>query len=111
MIPTTWYIALGIFLFCLGVFAVITRRNTVIALIGIELMLNAANLNFVAFGRLQDDAGRGAERDVPIVELLHVGVGDAIRVTDSLMEDHRGVVPRRHRRRLRSPTHQLGMRS
>ncbi len=44
------YLTLGAFLFCLGVFLVVTRRNAVMALLGIELILNASNLNFVAFG-------------------------------------------------------------
>lgn len=43
------YMTLGALLFCLGVFLVVTRRNAVMALLGIELVLNAANLNFVAF--------------------------------------------------------------
>jgi NADH-quinone oxidoreductase subunit K len=38
-------------LFALGLFAVMSRRNTVAILMGVELMLNAANLNFVAFSR------------------------------------------------------------
>ncbi len=38
-------------LFCLGLFAVMMRRNTVGILMGVELMLNAANINFVAFSR------------------------------------------------------------
>jgi NADH-quinone oxidoreductase subunit K len=42
---------LGAFLFCVGLTVVLTRRNLIIMLIGIELMLNAANLNLVAFNR------------------------------------------------------------
>ncbi|MCB9231719.1 MAG: NADH-quinone oxidoreductase subunit NuoK [Bacteroidia bacterium] len=80
MIPTSWYIIIGIFLFCLGVFAVITRRNTVIALIGIELMLNAANLNFVAFGRMQVNPfeGQMAALFVIVLAAAEVAVGLAI---------------------------------
>jgi NADH:ubiquinone oxidoreductase subunit K len=51
MIPVAWYIPLSIGLFCLGVLLVITRRHVIMALMGIELMLNAANLNFVAFSQ------------------------------------------------------------
>jgi NADH:ubiquinone oxidoreductase subunit K len=40
---------LGAFLFCVGLVIVITRRNLIMMLIGIELMLNAANLNLIAF--------------------------------------------------------------
>lgn len=38
-------------LFCIGLAGALTRRNAIIVLIGIELMLNAANLNFIAFWR------------------------------------------------------------
>ncbi len=44
-------LVLGALMFGLGLTAVFTRRNAILALIGIELMLNAANLNFVAFWR------------------------------------------------------------
>lgn len=51
MIPLNWYLALAAVLFCIGIFAVLTRRNAISILMGIELMLNAANINLVAFGR------------------------------------------------------------
>lgn len=47
----TQYLILSALLFCLGLFAVVTRRNGVAILMGIELMLNAANINLVAFNR------------------------------------------------------------
>lgn len=49
------YLFLGLLLFLLGIFLFLTRRNTIMALMGIELMLNAANVNFVAFA--QQDKG------------------------------------------------------
>ncbi len=45
------YLTLSAVLFSLGMFAVITRRNAIAVLMGIELILNAANLNFIAFAR------------------------------------------------------------
>ncbi len=45
------YLILAAILFSLGIFAVITRRNAIAVLMGIELILNAANLNFIAFAR------------------------------------------------------------
>ena len=45
------YLILAAILFSLGMFAVITRRNAIAVLMGIELILNAANLNFIAFAR------------------------------------------------------------
>jgi len=47
----TSYIGLWFVVFCIGVFGVITRKNTVGILMGIELMLNAANIVLVAFSR------------------------------------------------------------
>lgn len=51
MIPLSWFLVLSATLFSLGVFAVITRRNTISILMGVELMLNAANINIIAFWR------------------------------------------------------------
>ncbi len=45
------YLTLSAVLFSLGMFAVITRRNAIAVLMGIELILNAANINFIAFAR------------------------------------------------------------
>jgi len=45
------YLIVSSILFCLGVFAVITRKNAVAILMGIELILNSANINFIAFNR------------------------------------------------------------
>ena len=51
MTPLHQYLVLSALLFSIGLAGALTRRNAVIVLIGIELMLNAANLNFVAFWR------------------------------------------------------------
>jgi NADH-quinone oxidoreductase subunit K len=45
------YLTVGAILFTLGIFAVMTRRNAVALLMGVELILNGANVNFVAFSR------------------------------------------------------------
>jgi NADH:ubiquinone oxidoreductase subunit K len=51
MNPLAGYLILSAFLFAIGLAGALTRRNGIIVLIGIELMLNAANLNFIAFWR------------------------------------------------------------
>lgn len=51
MTPLQSYLLLSALLFALGFAGAVTRRNAIMALIGIELMLNAANLNFIAFWR------------------------------------------------------------
>jgi NADH-quinone oxidoreductase subunit K len=51
MIPTEWYLMLGTALFSIGVLGVLTRRNVIIILMAIELILNAVNINLVAFSK------------------------------------------------------------
>ena len=51
MTPLSAYLILSTFLFAIGLAGALTRRNAIMVLIGIELMLNAANLNFIAFAR------------------------------------------------------------
>ena len=51
MIPLSFYLLLSAALFAIGLAGALSRRNGIIVLIGIELMLNAANLNFIAFWR------------------------------------------------------------
>ena len=45
------YLLLSAFLFCIGLAGALSRRSAILVLIGIEVMLNAANLNFIAFWR------------------------------------------------------------
>jgi NADH:ubiquinone oxidoreductase subunit K len=51
MNPLEGYLLLSALLFSIGLAGALTRRNAILVLIGIELMLNAANLNFIAFWR------------------------------------------------------------
>lgn len=51
MIPIEYIVALSSALFCIGIFGVLTRRNVVAILISIELILNAANINLIAFNK------------------------------------------------------------
>ncbi|PLR76166.1 NADH-quinone oxidoreductase subunit NuoK [Bacillus sp. V3-13] len=50
-VPVSAYLALALILFCIGLYGALTKRNTVIVLISIELMLNAVNVNLVAFSK------------------------------------------------------------
>jgi NADH-quinone oxidoreductase subunit K len=49
MIAIKWYLLLSAGLFCIGLLGILTRRNALIFLMSVELMLNAANINLVAF--------------------------------------------------------------
>ena len=54
MVPLSWYLFLSAALFSIGLFGVLVRRNTIAILLGIELMLNAVNINLVSFWRYSD---------------------------------------------------------
>jgi NADH-quinone oxidoreductase subunit K len=47
----TEYLIVGALLFCLGLFGIITRKNAIMVLMGLELVLNSANINFIAFAK------------------------------------------------------------
>ncbi len=51
MIPIQFYLLVAAALFCIGLFTALSRRNAIAVLMGIELMLNAVNINLVAFWR------------------------------------------------------------
>lgn len=51
MIPLSWYLIFAAALFSIGLFGVLSRKNAIAILMGIELMLNAVNINLLAFWR------------------------------------------------------------
>ena len=53
-VPLSWYLILSAALFSIGLFGVLARRNAIAILLGVELMLNAVNINLVAFWRYLD---------------------------------------------------------
>jgi NADH-quinone oxidoreductase subunit K len=57
MNPLVGYLVVGAMLFAIGLAGALVRRNAILVLIGIELMLNAANLNFIAFWRYGPASG------------------------------------------------------
>jgi NAD(P)H-quinone oxidoreductase subunit 4L len=73
------FLLLGAVLFCIGVYGVIARRNAVLVLMSIELILNSVNINLVAFGAMHGSA-TGAVFALFIIAIAaaEVGVGLAI---------------------------------
>ena len=70
---------LGAALFCIGVYGVLARKNGMLVLMSVELILNAVNINLVAFGALTDDVGGEVFALFTIaVAAAEVGVGLAI---------------------------------
>jgi NADH-quinone oxidoreductase subunit K len=57
MVPVTWYLWLAAILFTIGLSGVLVKRNALIVMMSVELMLNAANLTFIAFARQFGDVG------------------------------------------------------
>jgi len=57
MVPLEWYLVLAAALFCVGTYGVLARRNAIAVLMSVELMLNAVNINLVAFWRHLEPGG------------------------------------------------------
>ena len=64
-------------LFCIGLVTALSRSNTILVLLGIELMLNAANLNFIAFWKFSPSAVAGAPATGVIFVLFSIAVAAA----------------------------------
>ena len=72
----TWYIVLSAFIFCIGASGVITRRNPLVILLCLELMLNAGNLALVAFSRMWgNEEGQVFALIVMVVAACEVTIG------------------------------------
>ena len=92
------YLTLAAALFAIGLFGVVTRRNTIGILLGIELMLNAVNINLVAFARFNaDPAGFIFTVFTISITVAEVALGLALvilifRVRRTAMADHLDVL-------------------
>ena len=83
MIPIEYYIALSATLFTIGGIGFLVRRNVVVTLMSIEIMLNAVNVAFVAFNRTRSDAHTGQIFGFFLIaaEAAEVAVGLAIVIS------------------------------
>lgn len=73
------FLLLAAALFCIGVYGVLVRKNGMLVLMSVELILNAVNINLVAFGALQEDVGGEVFALFTIaVAAAEVGIGLAI---------------------------------
>ena len=78
MIPLSWYLVFAAALFSIGLFGVLTRKNAIAILMGIELMFNAVNINLLAFWRyraVEGIAGQAFAIIVFAVAAAEVAVG------------------------------------
>ena len=73
------FLLLAAALFCIGVYGVLVRRNAMLVLMSVEIILNAVNINLVAFGAMTDDVGGEVFALFTIaVAAAEVGIGLAI---------------------------------
>jgi NADH-quinone oxidoreductase subunit K len=83
-VPLSWYLILAAALFCVGLYGVLVRKNAIAILLGIELMLNAVNINLVAFWRYLDPARMAGQVFAVIVFAVaaaEVAVGLALLIS------------------------------
>jgi NADH:ubiquinone oxidoreductase subunit K len=84
MIPLWMYLAVAAGLFCIGTYGVLSRRNAVAVLMSIELMLNAVNINLIAFWRYIEPmnmAGQAFAAFVFVIAAAEASVGLAIIIS------------------------------
>ena len=84
MIPLSWYLILAALLFCIGLFGALARKNAIAILISIEIMLNAVNINLLAFWRYSDPAqinGLAFSAIVFVAAAAEVAIGLALIIS------------------------------
>jgi NADH-quinone oxidoreductase subunit K len=84
MIPLSWYLVFAAALFCIGLYGVLSRKNAIAILMGIELMLNAVNINLIAFWRYRTPesmSGQAFAVMVFAVAAAEVAVGLALIIS------------------------------
>ena len=94
MIPLSWYLIVAALLFAIGLFGAFSRKNAIAVLMGIELMLNAVNINLIAFWRYltpENISGQIFAAMVFVVAAAEVAVGLALIM--SIYRDKKTVVP------------------
>jgi NADH-quinone oxidoreductase subunit K len=88
MIPQEYFLVLGAALFAIGAFGMLTRKNAIVVLMCIELMLNAANINFVTFAVYhQDVSGQVFALFSIAIAAAEVAVGLAILLNLQKQQD------------------------
>lgn len=90
MIPMEHVLILGAVLFAIGVYGVLARRNAVLILLSVELMLNAVNLNLIAFNvYLKPDAATGMVFSVFVIVIAAAEAGLALAIILRLFRNRR----------------------
>jgi NADH-quinone oxidoreductase subunit K len=93
MIPLSHFIIISAALFCIGLFAVLAKRNAIMILIGIEFMINAAILNFVAFSRYDKLAAGGQVFAIFAIVLAAAAVAVALAIILNVYKYYKTIDP------------------
>ena len=92
-IPLSWILILAAALLCIGLYGVLSRKNAIAILLGVELMLNAVNINLVSFWRYRNPAQMAGQAFAVIVFAVaaaEVAVGLALII--SVYRRHKSVI-------------------
>lgn len=76
-VPLSWYLVVAAALFCIGLYGVLSRRNAIGILMGVELMLNAVNVNLLAFWRYVEAARATMAGQVFAIIVITVAAAEA----------------------------------
>ncbi|MFT4542431.1 MAG: NADH-quinone oxidoreductase subunit K [Planctomycetota bacterium] len=87
------YIAVSAALFALGLVCMVTRRNILYVLMGIEMILNAANINFVAFNRYNGDAMEGRMFAIFVIIMAAAEAAVALAIVLNVYNLFRSIKP------------------
>lgn len=93
MIPLSHFIFVSAVLFCIGLYAVLSKRNVILVLIGIEFMLNAAILNFVAFSKHDKFAAAGQVFALFAIVLAAAAVAVALAIILNVYKHYKTIDP------------------
>lgn len=93
MITLTHYLVVSALVFCIGLYAVLSKRNAILVLVGVELMMNAAILNFVAFGRYDKNLYGGQMFALFGIVLAAASVAVALSIILLVYRKHKNIDP------------------
>ena len=90
-IGLTHYLILSVILFGLGIFAIITRKNAIMVLMGLELVLNSANINFIAFAKYGGMNIEGHVAAIFVIILAAVEAAVALAIILNIYQNYKHV--------------------
>ena len=93
MITLTHYLVVSALLFSIGLYAVLSKNNAIMVLIGIELMINASILNFVAFGRYDSGLYGGQSFALFAIVLAAAAVAVALAIVLNVYKHYKSIDP------------------